>query len=126
MIPVKHDMAGVIKLTWLESFSIKTIAASFAGAGIYPVDMMRGINRLSGRGTKRKEGTFGRPPLEDLPMVVTDKDIADSLGRRAKRQLHTAAHPTTGLRINTVFFGECTKKERVAPPAIIRSQQGVT
>ena len=93
---------------------------------MWPVDMERAINRLQGTG-KRKARPHDRPPLADLPIAIRESELNSSLGERAVRKMERAGHVITGVRVNTVLFGEFLKaQERVKRPAISRSAQGVT
>lgn len=58
-----------------------------AGAGILAVDKEMAINRLSGRSNKRTERIFDQTALADFPILVNDKRVKDSLGRRAEVNL---------------------------------------
>ena len=121
-MPGKSDMAGVVKDAWAASFMVPQMKASFEGAGLWPVNMDRVINRLHGTG-KRK----ARPPLADIPLAITEEELNSSLGPRAANKLQRAGHTIAGLRIATVLFGGFLKaQERVTRPAIFRSAQGVT
>lgn len=110
-MPVKSDMASIVREVWDGSFTPRNVISSFAGAGIVPLDRDRAMNRLNGRGTKRKERSFDRPPLADLPLLINDDHIRESLGHRAQRQLRDGGHTITGLRVNTVFFGSYIKEK---------------
>ena len=68
-MPVKHDVVEIIRDAWSMSFTVPQIRASFEGAGLWPVDMERAINRLQGTG-KRKARPHDRPPLADLPITI--------------------------------------------------------
>ena len=125
-MPGKSDMAGVVKDAWAASFTVPQIKVSFEGAGLWPVNMDRAINRLHGTG-KRKARPDDRPPLADIPLAITEEELNSSLGPRAANKLQRAGHTIAGLRIATVLFGGFLQaKERVTRPAISRSAQGVT
>ena len=85
-------------------FTVPQIRASFEGAGLWPVDMERAINRLQGTG-KRKARPHDRPPLADLPIAIRESELNSSLGERAVRKMERAGHVITGVRVNTVLFG---------------------
>lgn len=72
---------------------------------MFRVDKERFVNRLSARNTRRKERSFHRPSLTDCPILVNDKRIKDSVGRRAEVNLWEKVHTVPDLRINTVLFG---------------------
>ena len=125
-MPGKSDMAGVVKDAWAASFTVPQIKASFEGAGLWPVNMDRAINRLHGTG-KRKARPDDCPPLADIPLAITEEELNSSLGPRAANKLQRDGHTIAGLRIATVLFGAFLKaQERVTRPAISRSAQGVT
>lgn len=118
MVLVKHDMAAIVREA---SGLYRTYHGVFRGRGDFPVDMTRGITRLTGRGTKRKERAFDRPPLVDLLVLVSNEEIAGNLGHRV------ASHTVTGLSVNKMFFGEYIKeRERVVQRKIVRSAQRLT
>lgn len=124
--PGKPDMVGVINEAWAASFTVLQIKASFKGAGLWPVDMERALNRLEGCG-KRKARSTDRPPLVDIPIAITDNGLVESLGPRSVRKLQRKGHTITGVKIGTVLFGEFLKaRERVTRPAIVRGVQGIT
>ena len=105
---------------------MKQIKASFEGAGLWPVDMERAINRLQGTGPKRKARPDDRAPLADIPVTIGDNELIASLGPRSVRKLQQDGHAISRVRIGTVLFGEFLKaQERVTRPAISRSGQGI-
>lgn len=69
------------------------------------------INRLNGTGTKLKERSFDHPPLGDVPLL-SNRAIADDLGRCAVRQLPDLGHTITGVRNNSVFLGPYMKSKK--------------
>lgn len=99
-MPVKSEMAAIIGEAWPLTFTTTNIVASFAGAGIFPVDMARGTNRVTGRGTKRKAPAFQHQQVEGkgdpterrkysiapllliagIPLLVTDNHPGESRG----------------------------------------------
>ena len=102
------------------------IEASFEGAGLWPVDMDRAINRHHGTG-KIKARLDDRPPLADIPLAITEEVLSSSLGPRAMMKLQRAGHTIAGASMVTVLFGGFLKaQERMTRPAISRSAQGVT
>ena len=114
-MPGKSDIAEVVKDTSVASFMVPQIKISFEGAGLWPMDMDRAINRLHGTG-RRKSRQDNRPPL-----------MNPSLGQRAVLKLQWVGHAIAGVRIVTVLFdGFLKARERLARPAISRSAQGVT
>lgn len=119
-LPVKGDMNEVIRLSWSESFKRAHIVASFEGSGLWPVDADRAINRLKARGTKRKEREGARPPLRDVPVASSENELAAAVGDRGLRELRDNGHTLTGLRVNTVLFGEYIKVQK----SVTRSATG--
>ena len=106
--------------------TVPQIKASFEGAGLWPVDMDRAINRLHGTG-KRKARLDDRPPLADIPLAITEEELNFSLGPRALIKLQQAGHTIAGVGIVAVLSGGLLKaQERGTRPAISRSAQGVT
>ena len=71
-------MAGVIGEAWRKSVSPDQNKASFAGAGLWPVDMDRAVDRLQDSG-KRKPRPTDRPPLADVPIVASQKQLEEYL-----------------------------------------------
>lgn len=57
---VKND---IVRDCWEAAFTPANILASFSGPGIFPVDKEKVTDMLPGRGRKRKERFFDRPPL---------------------------------------------------------------
>ena len=96
-LPLKRDMAGVIGEAWRKSFSPDQNKESFAGAGLWSVDMDRAVGRLQGTG-KRKPRPTDRPPLADVPIVASQKQLEEYLGERTLRRLRASEHSTQGLR----------------------------
>ncbi|CAM9182498.1 unnamed protein product [Ascophyllum nodosum] len=107
--PGKSDVAGVIKEAWAASFTVPQIKASFEGAGLWPVDMERGINRL--HGTKRKARPDDRPQLADVAVVISEKELISSLGAQAAKKLQRSGHAIAGVRSSIVFLGEFLKAQ---------------
>lgn len=123
----KGDTAAAVREAWPRTFTVQTILASFAGADKSPVDMVEGGERLNGRGSRRQARPCDRPPLADVPLLLNDTHITQSLGRQAKRHLRSAVHAITGLRISNFVFGSYTQeKERSARPVNVQDPQGVT
>ncbi|CAB1102532.1 unnamed protein product [Ectocarpus sp. CCAP 1310/34] len=100
----EHDVPGVMAAAWQRSFTPERNKASFAGAGLWPVDMDRALTRLQGK-AKRKEGPTGRPPLEDVPIAMTHEQLDEAIGERGLRQLKAGGHAITGLKVGTVMLG---------------------
>ncbi|CAM9361505.1 unnamed protein product [Ectocarpus sp. 4 AP-2014] len=86
VLPQKHDMPGVIAEAWKWSFSPEQNKASFAAAGLWPVNKDRPISRLRGT-AKRKARPTDRPPLEDVAIVASNQELEGSLGGTALRDL---------------------------------------
>lgn len=61
-------------------FTVQNIVAPFAGAYIFPLDMNRGMHRLSEMGTKGKTRLSDQPPPDDIPIFVNDEHIGSSIG----------------------------------------------
>lgn len=126
-MPAKSDMVEVIRDAFQSSFTPSQIKASFEGAGLWPVDMHRALNRLRGRGSKRPALQGDRPPLADVPVAISENVLAASLGDRAVRKLRAQGHTITGLRVSTVMFGGYLKhRETSRRPSISRRASGIT
>ncbi|CAB1105067.1 unnamed protein product [Ectocarpus sp. CCAP 1310/34] len=82
--PVKRDMAGVLAEVWRGSFTPANNMAAFKGAGLWPVNMEKAINRLHG---KRKQRENDRPIREDLAVVASKKQFEEDLGHAALLEL---------------------------------------
>lgn len=126
-MPVKSDIACIVRDSYETVFTPVNISTSSAGTGIFTVDKEKAVNTLSVRGTKRKEQSFNRAPLADLPALVNDQYIEDGLDHRVELNLHGIGHTVASLRVNKVFSdGYLQEKERTVRPTIRRSLQGVT
>ena len=112
-LPLKRDMAGVIGKGWRKSFSPDQNKASFAGAGLWPVDMDRAVGRLQGTG-KGKPRPNDRPPLADVPIAASLKQLEEDLGERALRRLKASGHSIQGLRVGTVMLGGILRQRKRA------------
>ena len=120
-MPWKSDMVGVVKDAWAASFTVPQIK----GAGLWPVNMDRVINRLHGTG-KIKARPDDRPSLADISLAITKEELKSSLGPRAVNKLQRAGNTVSGARIVTVLSGGFLEtQERVTRPAISGSAQGV-
>ncbi|CAN0295836.1 unnamed protein product, partial [Ectocarpus fasciculatus] len=95
-VPAKSDMLGILGDAWLRSFSEQQNISSFAGAGLWPVDGERAMGRLQGVG-KRKERSGARPPVEDITVAISDKNLADNLGPRTVRELQQKGQCVKGI-----------------------------
>ncbi|CAB1097629.1 unnamed protein product [Ectocarpus sp. CCAP 1310/34] len=113
-LPRKRDMASVIGQAWSTSFTPDINKASFAGAGLWPVDKERALSRLLK--PKRKERETDRPPLQDVPIAVSNDRLEELLGERAVRKLLGEGHTLTGLRVSTVFLGDYLPSKRSKKP----------
>ncbi|CAM9140205.1 unnamed protein product, partial [Ectocarpus sp. 4 AP-2014] len=103
---VKRDMAGVIAEAWRGSFTPANNMAAFKGAGLWPVNMEKAINRLH---SKRKQRENDRPIPEDLAVVAYKEQLEQDLGRAALLELKRQGLMMEGLRVNTVFLGGLTR-----------------
>ncbi|CAN0311148.1 unnamed protein product, partial [Ectocarpus sp. 4 AP-2014] len=104
--PVKRDMAGVIAEAWIGSFTPKNNMAAFKGAGLWPVNMEKAINRLH---SKRKQRENDRRIREDLAVVACKDQLERDLGRAALLEPKRQGLVIEGLRVNTVFLGGLTR-----------------
>ncbi|CAB1120235.1 unnamed protein product [Ectocarpus sp. CCAP 1310/34] len=104
--PVKRDMAGVIAEAWRGRFTPASNMVAFKGAGLWPVNMEKAINRLH---SKRKQRENDRPIPEDLAVVASKKQLEEDLGHAALLELKRQGVMTEGLRVNTVFLGGLTR-----------------
>ena len=124
-LPLKCDMAGVIGEAWRKSFSLEQNKASFAGAGLWSVDMDRAVGRLQGTG-KRKPRPIDRPPLADVPIVASQKQLEEYLGERTLRRLRASGHSIQVLRVGTVMLGGILRQRKHAKKLpITRAAAGV-
>ena len=112
-LPLECDMAGMIGEAWRKSFSPDQNKASFAGAGLWPVDMDRAVGRLQGTG-KRKPRPTDRPPLANVPIAASQKQLEEGLGERALRRLRASGHSIQGLRVGTVMLGGILRQRKRA------------
>ena len=123
--PLKSDMVGVTGEAFRSSFSKEQNIASFAAAGLCPVNMEKAMGRLQGC-AKRKERPTDRKPLSDIPIAITENELQDSLGDRAVRKLQQQGYTVTGLRVGTVMLGGVVKASKFNKKrAISRSSGGV-
>ncbi|CAB1107321.1 unnamed protein product [Ectocarpus sp. CCAP 1310/34] len=98
-------MAGVIAEAWRGSFTSANDMAAFKGAGLWPVNMKKAINRLH---SKRKQRANDRPIPEDLTVVASKKQLEEDLGHAALLELKRQGVMIEGLRVETVFLGGLT------------------
>ncbi|CBN74791.1 transposase [Ectocarpus siliculosus] len=100
LLPLKRDMPGVIADAWKVSFTPEMNKSSFAGAGLWPVNME---GRLKGT-AKKKERRDERPPLQDVPIAAPNeqlgnrhrrKDPQGAEGARAHRHGNPSRHGVT-------------------------------
>lgn len=111
-IAITPDMVGVIREVWDASFTVSQIKASFEGAGLWPVDMQRVMDRLQETG-KRKARPTERPLLTDVPIAITENQLIESLGSRSARKLKENGHVIAGVSICTVMLGEFLKERDI-------------
>ncbi|CAB1107027.1 unnamed protein product [Ectocarpus sp. CCAP 1310/34] len=97
--PVKRDMAGGIAEAWSGSFTPANNMAAFKGAGLWPVNMEKAINRLHG---KRKQRENVSPIPEHLAVVASKRQFEEDLGRVSLLELKRQGVMIEGLRVNTV------------------------
>ncbi|CAN0195608.1 unnamed protein product, partial [Ascophyllum nodosum] len=112
-LPLKRDMAGVIGKAWKKSFSPDENKASFAAAGLWPVDMDRAVGQLQGTGKKKLRPT-DRPSLADVPIVASQKQLEEYLDERTLCRLRASGHSIQGLRVDTVMLGEVLRQRKRA------------
>ncbi|CAB1120120.1 unnamed protein product [Ectocarpus sp. CCAP 1310/34] len=118
-------MLGILEDACLRSFSEEQNISSFAGAGLWPVDGERAMGRPQGVG-KRKERSGARPPVEDITVAISDKDLADNLGPRTVRELQQKGQCVKCILINTVMLEAFVKaKKKQKKLAITRKSQGL-
>ena len=124
-LPLKRDMAGVIGKAWKKSFSPDGNKASFAAAGLWPVDMDRAVGQLQGTGKKKLRPT-DRPSLADVPIVASQKQLEEYLDERTLCRLRASGHSIQGLRVDTVMLGEVLRqRKRAKKLPITRTAAGV-
>ncbi|CAN0320667.1 unnamed protein product [Ectocarpus sp. 12 AP-2014] len=104
VLPQKHDIPGVIAEAWKSSFTPEQNKASFAAAGLWPVNKNRAIGRLRGT-AKRKARPTDRPPLEDVAVVASNQELEESLGGPAIRDLEVRGHLVVGVEATAVMVG---------------------
>ncbi|CAM9224539.1 unnamed protein product, partial [Ectocarpus sp. 6 AP-2014] len=104
ILPRKHDVPGVIAEAWKSSFSPEQNKASFAAAGLWPVNKDRAISRLRVT-AKRKARTTDCPPLEDVAIVASNQELEEYLGGTALRDLEVPGHLVVGVDASAVMVG---------------------
>eukprot|EP00904_Undaria_pinnatifida_P005256 jgi/Undpi1/1860/HiC_scaffold_12.g05247.m1 len=82
------------------------------------------MGRLQGCG-KRKERPTDREALSDISVAITEKELQDSLGERAVRELQQQGYTVTGLRVGTVMLDGVKTRGYNEKRAISRSSGGV-
>ena len=87
--------------------------------------MDRAVGRLEGTG-KRKSRLTDRPPLADVPIVASQKQLEEYLGERTLRRLRAYGHSIQGLRVGTVILGGILRqRKRAKKLQIPRAAAGV-
>ncbi|CAB1115050.1 unnamed protein product [Ectocarpus sp. CCAP 1310/34] len=122
-LPRKRDKAGLIGQAWSTSFTPEINQASFAGAGLWPVDKERALTLL--QRPKRKAREADRPSLQDVPIVVSNEQLEELLGERGVHKARAEGHTIPGIRVSTVLLGPYLPNNRPKKKTPTRANLGI-
>lgn len=76
---VKRDMAGVIAVVWRGSFTRANNIAAFKGAGLWPVNMEKAVNRLHSNKKRRSMTALSLTTSPSLPTSSSSNKTSAAL-----------------------------------------------
>ena len=99
--PTKADICELKNEPLQKGLSKESIIQAFAGAGIWPVDATRAMDRL-----KRRKSKISQPinVPSDLPLVVDAETLAANLTSPIKRKLEEDGISVDAARTHVVMF----------------------
>ena len=99
--PTKADICELKNEPLQKALSKESIIQAFAGAGIWPVDATRAMDRL-----KRRKSKISQPITvpSDLPLVVDAETLSANMTSPIKRKLEEDGISVDAARTHAVMF----------------------